>query len=196
LIEDRQAKALVVACNTATSAAVRLLREKFAVPIVGMEPALKPAVARAHGKTVLVMATPMTLREEKFQSLIARYGQGASIISLPCPGLVELIEAGKTEGPEMHAYLREIFASVDTSQVGVVVLGCTHYIFARRAIAAFFSADTPVIDGNEGTARQLKRVLEMNGLRNAGAPAVPEPVEWFTSGSPEALEKLRAFWRK
>lgn len=197
LILEKGAKALVVACNTATSAAVNLLRKSFAVPIVGMEPALKPAVALSHGKTVLVMATPMTLREEKFQNLLARYGRGASIISLPCPGLVELIEAGETEGPRIRSYLQGMFASIDTRRVGVVVLGCTHYIFARQAIAAFFPEDTLIIDGNEGTARQLKRVLAMNGLQATGVTLAQEDqVEWFTSGTAEDLEKLRAFWRK
>lgn len=197
LVVEKGAKALVVACNTATSAAVKLLRERFPVPIIGMEPALKPAVAQANGKAVLVMATPMTLREEKFQALLARYGQGAGIISLPCPGLVELIEAGETEGERIGSFLRHMFASVETERVGVVVLGCTHYIFARKAIAGFFPEDTLVIDGNEGTAKQLKRVLQLHGLERPGlAPVKQEPVQWFTSGGPQDLEKLRAFWRK
>lgn len=197
LIEDQQAKALIVACNTATSAAIKLLREKFSVPIIGMEPALKPAVARANGEPVLVMATPMTLREEKFQSLLSKYGQGNKIISLPCPGLVELIEAGETEGAKIKAYLEKLFSSIETTHIGAVVLGCTHYIFVRKEIACFFPTGTMIIDGNEGTAKQVKRVLEINGLL---APADPgdgqEPVEWFTSGPPGDLEKLRAFLGK
>lgn len=197
LIEEQKAKALVVACNTATSAAIKLLRAKFSVPIIGMEPALKPAVTRAGGEPVLVMATPMTLREEKFQSLLAKYGQGSKIISLPCPGLVELIEAGETEGRSIKTYLEKLFSSIETSHIGVVVLGCTHYIFVRKEIARFFPNDTLIIDGNEGTARQVKRVLETKGLLAPPEPEVTgERIEWFTSGTREDLEKLRAFLGK
>lgn len=197
LIEDQRTKALLVACNTATSAAIKLLREKFSVPIIGMEPALKPAVAKANGKPVLVMATPMTLREEKFQSLLSKYGQGNKIISLPCPGLVELIECGETEGARIKSYLEKLFASIETSHIGAVVLGCTHYIFVRDEIACFFPPDTLMIDGNEGTAKQVKRVLERNGLLELEGPRTyKEPVEWFTSGKPDDLEKLRVFLGK
>ena len=105
---DRGAKGLVVACNTATSAAVRVLREEFSeVPIVGIEPAVKPAATFMENPRVLVMATPMTIREEKLQSLIARYADLGEIIPLPCPGLMNFVERGDLDGEDLMKYLNE-----------------------------------------------------------------------------------------
>ena len=154
---DRGAKALCIACNTATSAAVRPLREMFpGFPIVGIEPALKPAAEHVPGGRILVMATPMTIREVKFQNLLARYEDMAAIIPLPCPGLMEFVEDGKADSPEvvefLHGLLREYEGNVDA-----VVLGCTHYPFVRDQIAAVLGDDVRIFDGAAGTARELRR---------------------------------------
>lgn len=197
LIIQRGVKALVVACNTATSAAVKLLRREFSIPIIGMEPALKPAVAMARGGKVVVMATPMTIKEQKFQDLLFRYGKEAQVFSLPCPGLVELIEAGETEGERINSYLKGLFGSFQLGEVDVVVLGCTHYVFIKEAVAAFFQGRAAVIDGNRGTANQVKRVLEEKGLLSRGKNRpLAERVELVTSGTAEDLELWRRFLLK
>lgn len=161
---DQGVKALVVACNTATSAAITVLREKYAdIPVIGIEPALKPAVlVRAHPR-VLVMATPMTLREEKFRKLMKRFEERADIISLPCPGLVEFVERGELSGERLERFLREIFAEHGKT-ADCVVLGCTHYPFVRGAIQKVLGDQVLIFDGGAGTARETKRRLKECGL--------------------------------
>ena len=153
-------KALVIACNTATSVAAAALRAELALPIVAMEPALKPAHTMRHGGTVLVLATPVTLRLAKFQRLMELYGEGAEPV--PCPGLMELVE--REAWTEAEAYLRELLARYRDTQLDAVVLGCTHYSFLKPVLRGLLPAQTAVLDGNAGTARQLRRVLTERGL--------------------------------
>ena len=159
------AKALVVACNTATGAAINALRERFPDRVViGIEPALKPA---AHSKTspsVLVMATPLTLKQEKFEHLLAQYNRDARILTLPCHGLVELIERGLTDTTETAALLADLFAPLKNEHLDAVVLGCTHYPLARAAIQRTVGENVPLFDGGEGTARETERRLAAAGL--------------------------------
>lgn len=157
-------KALVVACNTATSVAVEHLRNTINIPVIGMEPALKPAVEMNQTGMIVVMATPLTLKEKKFKLLMEKYSLKADIVTLPCPGLVELIEAGIWEGVEIHQYLSKIFSGLNSKEISSVVLGCTHYVFIKNEIEKFFDKKVQVIDGNEGTVKQLKRVLISAGL--------------------------------
>ena len=124
LLMERQAKAVLIACNTATSVAAATLRAELSLPIIGMEPALKPASELRHGGRILVMATPLTLRLPKFQALMARYGEGA--IPLPCPGLMELVEEGELDGPEVEDYLTRLLTPYRHTPLYAVVLGCTH----------------------------------------------------------------------
>lgn len=160
LLMARGIKALVLACNTATSAAARTLREKHPdLPIIGVEPAVKPATLVCESPTVLVMATALTLREEKFNALVSRFADRARVLPLPCTGLVERIEAGVLEGEELDGYLRALFAPYKAETVDAVVLGCTHYPHVKSAIAAHFPPGTPILDGGEGTARQTKKRL-------------------------------------
>ncbi len=157
---SQNVKAVVIACNTATAVAAKSLREQYTLPILGMEPALKPAHAIRHDGDILVLATPMTLRLEKFQQLYARYGEGA--IPLPCPGLMELVE--QEAYAQAERYLTELFSPYDLQHVDAVVLGCTHYVFLRPILRAMLPLHVQVLDGNEGTARQLRRVLTEGGL--------------------------------
>ena len=161
------AKGLVVACNTATSAGVRTLRELYPdVPIVGIEPAVKPAATlKPHGR-VLVMATPMTIREEKFQKLMARYEDMAEIIPLPCPGLMDFVERGDLESEDFRRYLEELLFVHRIHPIDSVVLGCTHYPFAKKLIKEILGPDVEVYDGGEGTAREMKRRLAEADLLN------------------------------
>lgn len=166
LLVDEGVKAVVIACNTATSVCIDDLREKYSdIPIVGIEPALKPAVMYKPNPTVLVMATPLTLKEEKFAGLCREYGDKATIIPLPCPKLVEFVESGNFEGEEIEGYLSEKLASVNAANVDCVVLGCTHFPFVKATVKKLF-ADAEIFDGGYGTAKQLKRCLEDAGTLN------------------------------
>ena len=158
-------KALVVACNTATSVCVEDLRDKYShsIPIVGIEPALKPAVNSAEHPVVVVMATPLTLKEKKFASLCEKFAARAEIIPLPCPGLMELIEAGHISDEKAEQYLKECFLKTGVSSFDAIVLGCTHYPFVKDIIARLHP-EAKIYDGGEGTARQLKRLLEQDNL--------------------------------
>lgn len=158
----QQVKAVVIACNTATSVAAATLRQELSLPIIGMEPALKPAAEHRHGGQILILATPMTLRLPKFQALYARYGEGA--VPLPCPGLMELVEQQAFD--QAGRYLAELFSPYDLHQVDAVVLGCTHYVFLRPCLQQLLPPQVLILDGNAGTARQLQRVLAQQHLLN------------------------------
>ena len=161
LIELR-CKAIVIACNTATSVSAGKLRQELDLPIIGMEPALKPASQLPGDGKILVMATRVTLALPKFQALMAQYGRDA--VPVPCPGLMECVERGELEGPQVTALLRQLLGPWLSQPVKAVVLGCTHYPFLRKAIAALFPKETPLIDGNAGSVRQLRRRLEEQDL--------------------------------
>ncbi len=162
------AKAIVIACNTATSAAAVFLRQAYPdVPIIGMEPAVKPASTVCESPTVLVMATPLTLREKKFRSLIDRCGGKAEFIDVPCHGLVEMVERGITSGVEMEALLHSILDGyLFERKVDAAVLGCTHYIHARKSICSVLGKEVRVFDGALGTACEVKRRLREADLLN------------------------------
>lgn len=164
---DKGVKAIVVACNTATSAAIEQIRSKYKDEIIiGIEPALKPAIKLNRNGNVIIMATPMTLREKKFQLLMEKYKNEASIISLPCAGLVEFIEQGILEGKELENYLKEKFKPYLCSDISSIVLGCTHYPFVKKALSNVVGKDIPLIDGGLGTAQELKRKLIQKDLLN------------------------------
>ena len=181
---EKQIKALVIACNTATGAAAATLRKELSIPVIGMEPALKPAAEKRDGGSILVMATPLTLEMEKFRLLMEKYGEGA--VKVPCPGLMELVEA--EDGAGAQAYLKNLFAGFDLNRVDAVVLGCTHYVFLREMIRDLLPAHIAITDGNAGTARQLRRVLARNGLLNENGDG---KVELETSGTEKDLELMR-----
>ena len=181
---ERNIKALVIACNTATGAAAYTLRRELTIPVIGMEPALKPASEVRKNGDVLVLATPLTLRQEKFNLLMEKYGEGA--VRVPCTGLMELVEQEDWRGAE--TYLKELFARYDLEKTDAVVLGCTHYVFLKDMIRRMLPEHVVITEGSEGTARQLKRVLARNRLLNETGKGL---VELETSGSPEDLEKMR-----
>ena len=180
----RKIKAMVIACNTATGAAAYTLRRELTIPVIGMEPALKPASEIRKNGDVLVLATPLTLHQEKFNLLMEKYGEGA--VRVPCTGLMELVEQENWQGAE--AYLKEVFAQYDTAKVDAVVLGCTHYVFLKDMIRGMLPDRVAITEGSEGTARQLKRVLARNRLLRENGEG---RVELETSGSPEDLDKMR-----
>ena len=165
---DKGVKAIVIACNTATSAAVIMMRETYNIPVISMEPAVKPALQGRREGNVLVLATPATVSQARYLGLIERLNAHSEVISVGCGGLVELIEEGRTDEDSIHAYLSKQLAFLDGQAIGAVVLGCTHYSFAEAAIKSYIDkitrTDCPVFDGRHGTARQLQRVLESQNL--------------------------------
>lgn len=164
---DQGAKGLVVACNTATSAAVRLMRSMYSeLPIVGIEPALKPAALQKEHPRVLVMATPMTVQQEKFRQLMARYEDKAEIYPLACPGLMEFIEAGDLDSEQLHDFLQKLLGPYLDKGLDSIVLGCTHYPFARKMIRSIVGDAVTIFDGGEGTAREMRRRLAAADLLN------------------------------
>ena len=161
-------KALVVACNTATSAAIDTLRQKYPETIIiGIEPALKPAVDRFPSGCIGVLATQTTLREEKFHKLMEHYAQHCQVLRLPAPGLVELIEQGKADSEEAKNLLCTILAP-HLGKLDALVLGCTHYPFVADTLRGILGESVLLLDGGEGTARETKRRLESAGLLHNG----------------------------
>ncbi|MFT8726537.1 MAG: glutamate racemase [Liquorilactobacillus ghanensis] len=159
-------KALVIACNTATSAAVNQIRERYPnLPVVGLEPAVKPAIERYPQQRIAVMATELTLREEKFQKQLNRYQGAAKLLSVPAPDLVEFVERGELDSVALNAYLTKLLAPL--KPVSAVVLGCTHFPFARPAIRKIVGSKPWIIDGGPGAARELQRLLETAALLNS-----------------------------
>ena len=169
MLKKRGIKALVVACNTATSAAVRILREENPdLPIIGIEPAVKPASQLCESPRVLVMATPLTLKEEKFKNLVARFSQKGEFISLPCPGLMELIEEGDLESHLLRDYLKSLFTPYISKKIDGIVLGCTHYPHVKHLICEIWGDRVAILDGGEGTARETRRRIAEKGLLRSG----------------------------
>ena len=171
MLFDRGAKALVVACNTATAAAINELRQQYPEKaIIGIEPALKVAAEMFPGGHIGVMATPVTLREEKFHHQLERF-PGVSVSLIAAPELVELVESGHRNDEAVTDYLKPLLAPY-TEKLDAVVLGCTHYPFAKEAIGKILGENTAILDGGPGTARQTRRLLEEKGLLNEGEGVV------------------------
>lgn len=161
---ERQVKAIVIACNTATSAAAEHLRAKYKdIPVIGMEPALKPAVEMLDDGAVLVLATEMTLREEKFISLCNRIAKEREVLKLACPSFVTLVEEGITQGEVAEQLIRDCLSSVVLTKVKAIVLGCTHFVFLRQAVSHVVGEQVGLFDGNHGTIKHLLEVLEARG---------------------------------
>lgn len=187
---EKSAKALVIACNTATSAAVEILRKKYEyLPIIGMEPALKPAIMKKRHGRVLVMATEMTLREKKFSHLLGKYADAAEIIPLPAPEIVELVEKGIIEGPKLDQYLHELLAPYKTPKIDGIVLGCTHFPFVINSIKKAMDYDVEIFDGARGTAKETQRQLILKGLTNTSSGL--GEIEFFSSKDAPEFIALR-----
>ena len=182
---DRGIKALVVACNTATSAAINDLRSTYPdLIVVGIEPALKLAADRFPKGNLGVMATPMTLREEKFDLLLHRFDSQCRVSKIPAPGLVELIEQGRGNSAEAEILLRSLLKDY-IGNIDALVLGCTHYPFAAEAISRVLGEQVALLDGGDGTARETKRRLALAGLLNDGCGEI---VIENSSADPKIIE--------
>ncbi|SNY36584.1 glutamate racemase [Orenia metallireducens] len=153
-------KAVLIACNTATSIAIKDLRQQYNIPIIGMEPAVKPAVENCDGKRVLVLATPLTLKEEKYQKLVSRLDSKDIVDSLPLPELVEFAENFVFDEEIITRYLKDKFAPYNLNAYGTIVLGCTHFPFYKSFFREILPAHIDIIDGNLATVKHLKRSIE------------------------------------
>lgn len=175
-IANQGVKALVVACNTATSVAIEDMRRLYDFPVIGMEPAVKPAVMSGKRKRVLVFATELTLKEEKFKNLVARVDTEQVVDYLPLQELVMYAERFEFEASKIIPYLLHKLSGIDLSKYGAVVLGCTHFIFFKKFMEQVLPPEIQIIDGNRGTVNNLKNKL--GNLLNEG----PGNVTYFLSG--------------
>lgn len=185
---EQDAKALVLACNTATVAAVADLRQRYPDwPIVGMEPAVKPAAAATRSGIVGVLATTGTLRSAKFVALLDRFANEVQVITQPCPGLVELIETGDLHSPELRLLLQGYVQPLLAAGCDTLILGCTHYPFLKPLLATLVPADVVLVDTGAAVARQLQRLLSSGALLAKG-PA--RPAQFWTSGSVDIFRNV------
>lgn len=155
----RGVKAIVIACNTATSAAADFLRNKYDIPIIGIEPALKPAIEKYSFGKIAVLATEVTLREKKFNTLLSKYEHVTEVIKIPAPNLVNIVESGITNGCIAEQNIMSLFENIDKTSLSCVVLGCTHFIFLKKSIQNVLGSNIAIIDGNFGTSNHLKNIL-------------------------------------
>ena len=186
-LEAAGAKVVIVACNTATGAALEELREALTVPVIGLEPAVKTGVARTRNRRVGVMATVGTLRSERFARLLRTYADGAMVVAQPCPGLVDLIEQGHFDGEAVVARVAELTQPLRDAQVDTVVLGCTHYPFVAEALRAALDPSVEIVDSGPAIARRLEQVLREGGL---GAAPGPGSLRVRTTGEPSAVQPV------
>lgn len=188
---EQGAEAIVIACNTATAAAAPALREKFSLPIVGMEPAVKPAVAASGNGVVGVLATVGTLESARFAALLERYAGNVRIVTQGCPGLVEQVEHGDLAGPDTRALVQRYLAPLLAEGADTVILGCTHYPFLAPVIGELAGPGVALIDTGAAVARQLVRRLD-EALAPSGTSAESGAgsMRFFTSGDPAQAARI------
>ncbi len=188
---DRGARAIVIACNTATAAAAARLRERLAIPVVGMEPAVKPAAAATRSGIVGVLATAGTIASARFAGLLDRFGEGVEVLTEPCPDLVDLVERGVLTGHDARTRVSAHVRPLVSAGADTLILGCTHFPFLRSLIQQEAGAEVRIIDTGAAVARELQRRLpadESAAREEAG-------IELFTSGDPERFSRIaRRLW--
>ncbi len=185
---NKGVKTLVVACNTATSASIKVLRERLDVPVVSVEPAIKPACALPGTGKVLMLATVATTKLSRYRALVGRMPDPERVVSIGCSGIVERVEAGITDEDAFDDLLEDKLCPYEGLEVSGIVLGCTHFPFIKPAFERYagkhFTGERRFFDGNEGTARQLWRVLSARGLSAEPGKAPDRRVTFLTSGDP------------
>ncbi|MFT3856698.1 MAG: glutamate racemase [Aquabacterium sp.] len=192
----QQVDAIVVACNTATAAAIHLLRQRHPqVPIIGVEPGVKPAVARSARRRVGVVATPATLASDKYQRLIETHAKDALIVAQACPGLAAEIEKGRLDTPELRALVQTFTVPLKAAQVDTVVLGCTHYPFVAPIFQEALGPGVEVIDTAVAVAEHTARLCALHAPQRAqDKPASTGALHLWTSGSPPHLQDVARAW--
>lgn len=178
------ARLIVVACNTATAAAIAALRAEFAVPYVGIEPGIKPALARSQNQRVGVMATPSTLRSAKFRALLQAHAAQTDPVLQPCPGLADAVERGNLQAPDLQALIRQSCAPLRAAGCDTVVLGCTHYPLIAANIQAELGPHVHLLDTAAPVARQAARLWTRH------APDAAAPLQLYTNGDVAVLRRM------
>lgn len=187
------AKALVVACNTATAAAITPMREHFPLPIIGMEPAVKPAAAASKNNVIGVLATTGTLQSAQFAALLEHYGHGVQVVTQACVGLVERIEQGLLDQSETITLLNTYCQPLIDAGADTIVLGCTHYPFVRTHIQKIVGPDVTLIDTGAAVAKRLQQILTQQDLLNTTSDQ--GQLQFLTSGKEETQAIMRQLWQ-
>jgi glutamate racemase len=187
--------AIVVACNTATAASIHLLREAYpGLPIIGVEPGVKPAVAQSRSKRIGVLATPSTLASDKYKRLIETHGQGATIVSQACPGLAREIESGQLDTPALHALIERFALPLRHADVDTVVLGCTHYPFVARLFQQALGPHVTVLDTAKAVAEQAARLCAGTASTRPARHDSSGALHFSTSAEPAHLAHAVRHW--
>lgn len=187
-LAGKNIKILVVACNTATSAAINDLRKIYKFPIVGMEPAIKPAIENNLDKKILVLATTFTLKEEKLENLIKSLDKKNKIEKLAMDNLVAYAERFEFNSMEVKSYIKNKLDTVNLEEYETIVLGCTHFIFYKQIIKELIPENIEIIDGNEGTINNMIRILKGNKLLNHEKES---NIVFYSSGIPDNEERTK-----
>ncbi len=195
----QHAKAIVVACNTATGASIATLRATFSVPIIAMEPAVKPAAANTKSGVIGVLATSRTLASDNFVKLFARYGSDVEIIAQACPGLVEQVEAGELASQKTRRLVGQYVHPLVEQGADTLVLGCTHYPFLAPLIMELVGSKVVVMDSATAVARELRRRLEaenllLDGQRKATTTQLGTESFWTSDTSDKAKPLFSQLW--
>lgn len=182
LVRRHAVKAVVIACNTATAFGVHSIRKRFAVPVVAMEPALRPAAAATKTGVVGVLATTGTLESSQFESLVDRFGKDVQVVARPGSGLVEQVERGDVNGSATRAIIQEYLSPMLAAGADAIVLGSTHYVFLRPLIQEMVGPEVALYDAGAAVARRVRQVLDEGKLlRGQDATAMEQ---FMTSGDP------------
>lgn len=190
---DKDVKAIVIACNTATSIAINDLRKKYSLPIIGIEPAAKPAIENRGQKKVLIMATPTTIREEKLHNLLKKFTAEEFVDLIAMPKLVEYAERGEFNSKEIEDYLKKQLQEFNLNDYSEIVLGCTHFPFFKEEIKKVVPQSISIIDGSKGVANRLKDILQKNNLLGNNNLKI----EYYYSGrKAEDFEKLEKILKR
>ncbi len=190
------ARALVIACNTATAAAVDVIRHHVRIPVIALEPGVKPAVQATRCGAIGVLATTRTLASTRYRNLLQKYAENVDVLSQPCPGLAETIEAEGPDSPKVQHLLDTYLEPLRAAEVDVVVLGCTHYPWVRGAIARRMPAGVQILDTGEAVARQVARCLHLSDTQQHqhATPSRPN-LEVLTSGGAfQVAATIRRLW--
>jgi glutamate racemase len=190
---SKNVKAIVIACNTAVSVAVKKLRKEFNIPILGLEPAIKVAYDSCKEKDIAIMATKLTINGEKLKLLLKTLNIQEKVVKLPASGLVELIEDKNYSTYKIKAFLTDLLKNINENDYSYLVLGCTHYIFIKKEIEEIIGRKIKLVDGNLGIAKHLKKILADKELLNSSGLG---NVELITSGNEEDNKRLKTFYKK
>ena len=188
LLLEKGCKIIVVACNTATTNAIKTLRDNYSIPFIGIEPAIKPAALNTKTKAVGILATKGTLTSELFHQTSDLYSRGIKVVEQVGEGLVDLIESGDTNSDKIKSLLQNYLEPMLKAEIDYLVLGCTHYPFLMPILLELLPNHVKIIDSGAAVARQTKAILEKHNLLNL--PKVKPETKFYTNGNPEVMGKM------